>query len=400
MMRKINIILLCIITPVLLFSQTYDFLQSNYSSHGKYASYSGDALITLDRGAFDDRAVLAFDLIDFIPGASFQDYEAWEVGVRGNSDLRFSIAKDGRPTNTYTDILTLQYDETAGYGRVGLNTNQPSELLEIADGNNSLAFSDSQIDWKNLGTTHAQIASAFGNFIISNESTTFINSNTPKLEFQTQTSSGIKTQLRVDYSGDIGIGDDIGIVPAAVYLEHKFNPAVGELNNGHQYGVKIQNAASNNEYFTLYVADGGGGLNFFSNNSTNPVARILPGGAYFNLSDARYKKDIKPLGNTIDKINSITPRSYFFKSEDEESKRSIGFIAQELIKHFPEVVNHDVKADIYHVNYSALSTLAIKAIQEQQEHILSLEQKLEKQGEKIAEIMALLTVLSEKEKSN
>ncbi len=93
-------------------------------------------------------------------------------------------------------------------------------------------------------------------------------------------------------------------------------------------------------------------------------------------SDVIFKKDIQPLNNSLDKICSLQGKSYYwnlkdFPAENFESKKQIGFIAQNLEKVYPEVVNTrpDGKKT---VDYDLLVPALVEAIKEL--HVQSLKQ--------------------------
>ena len=88
-------------------------------------------------------------------------------------------------------------------------------------------------------------------------------------------------------------------------------------------------------------------------------------------SDQRLKKDITPLGYGLATVLQLRPVSYFWKTG--EARRKIGFVAQELQQAVPEVVT--VGTDAQHtlgVNYAELTSILVKAIQEQQQQIDAL----------------------------
>jgi len=111
-------------------------------------------------------------------------------------------------------------------------------------------------------------------------------------------------------------------------------------------------------------------------------------------SDARLKKDILPLSNSLDKVMKMNPVSYHWKVDDGNTH--IGFLAQELDEVLPEVVRKPVgrqasaddartvnpQDDVYAVNYSEIIPVLVKAIQEQQEIIRQLEERIVKMENK------------------
>jgi hypothetical protein len=104
-------------------------------------------------------------------------------------------------------------------------------------------------------------------------------------------------------------------------------------------------------------------------------------------SDLRYKKDVAPLGLCLDKVKKLAPSTYLFDHEKFPQKgfshnRQIGVIAQEVEPLFPELVQTD--EDGYKsVDYTKLSVVLLKALQEQQ-------QEIEKQSKEIAELKAAI----------
>lgn len=106
-------------------------------------------------------------------------------------------------------------------------------------------------------------------------------------------------------------------------------------------------------------------------------------GSYIALSDLRLKEDIEPLPQLMDKIMQLKPSSYYFKTSHKVAKnKSVGFIAQDVEKIFPEMV-YDFDGGYKGLNYSAFVVVAVKAIQEQQQKIQEQEEKSQQQEQKI-----------------
>lgn len=131
---------------------------------------------------------------------------------------------------------------------------------------------------------------------------------------------------------------------------------------------------------------------------------LATGGTWVN-SDAKLKHDIISMNNALDIIKHLKPQTYLFKKEGYEnlnlpSQKQYGFIAQELEKILPELVNTSKEAvnvdakgvrkmeDIKSVNYTELIPILTKAIQEQQLQI-------EKQQNQIEELKQLVKNLSQ-----
>ncbi len=183
------------------------------------------------------------------------------------------------------------------------------------------------------------------------------------------------------------------------------------INSGNpQYTLEVKQAANNTGLVLInstnfnnwelrsevYSTDNGTDcLMAIYNNTTKGWMRPTDGG-WSNTSDRRLKKNIQNLETVLDKVLKIRPTRYQMIDNNPNGTESIGLIAQELKETFPELV--DIKTsstsnaktnkitDLHGVNYSHLSVIAIKAIQEQQELI----QKLEAQNKELLQMYAQL----------
>lgn len=97
-------------------------------------------------------------------------------------------------------------------------------------------------------------------------------------------------------------------------------------------------------------------------------------------SDARFKKEIRPLPALLDRVASLAPVRYSWRA-DEFPERSfgegeaVGLVAQDVERALPELVTTD--ADGYKaVDYGTLPLLAIQAIRELKEKNDTLERRL------------------------
>ena len=118
----------------------------------------------------------------------------------------------------------------------------------------------------------------------------------------------------------------------------------------------------------------------------------ITGTNYFS-SDKRLKTQIKPIENLmIDKIMKLKPSRYFktasaynadgtllFYPQNENSVNDFGFIAQEVYDVLPELVSKpkNESKELWAVDYSRLSVILTKAMQEQQLQIEELKKEIE-----------------------
>ncbi|MEO0582580.1 MAG: tail fiber domain-containing protein [Bacteroidota bacterium] len=152
-------------------------------------------------------------------------------------------------------------------------------------------------------------------------------------------------------------------------------------------GINLENSGFDDwEWFVT----GSGGLSLYANAGFKGVFD-LTSGAYTSVSDARLKSNIQPLPAVLPAVMQLNPKSYTFHS-DQKQKTYMGFLAQELAQQFPQAVHMptsstDKGESYYTVDYSVMSVVALKAIQEQQAIIDRLQEQLEAQQSLIQELL-------------
>ena len=136
-------------------------------------------------------------------------------------------------------------------------------------------------------------------------------------------------------------------------------------------GIRLHNANETSDVL-LFVA-GAGSLHFgFKGIQRSFIDHVS--GDYFNMSDASLKKNISPLPPVLDKVAQLKPSSYYMK-DGKEDDIQIGFIAQDIEKLFPQLVEE--VSGLKGVAYSQVSVIAIKAIQELTEQNNTLQEDLQ-----------------------
>ena len=128
---------------------------------------------------------------------------------------------------------------------------------------------------------------------------------------------------------------------------------------------------------TLFVVGNG-----TSSNHTDALVLKTNGdmtiaGIFTENSDERFKTDIDPFGKLIPALLDIEPVRYRFKEAPNRSEElQIGLIAQQVQKHFPELVSEDGSGYLS-VSYSKMTAVLLKGLQEQQEEIERLSETIE-----------------------
>ena len=143
--------------------------------------------------------------------------------------------------------------------------------------------------------------------------------------------------------------------------------------NVHEGGIGVGESASSGYYRRMYWNASNNEMRFW--NGTNE-ARITDSGVFTNASDISLKKDIADIEYGIDTVKSLQPRKYKMKSDDKEQ---VGFIAQEMESHVPEIVSVGVTPDGDEhkgIAYGQLTAVLTKALQEAIAKIETLETKV------------------------
>jgi len=159
--------------------------------------------------------------------------------------------------------------------------------------------------------------------------------------------SPIAEQMRLDSSGNLLVGLTTNTAGSKMAVSSS--------------GITIYGTG----YRQIYM--NGNVLSFF--NGSNE-ATLTNAGVWTNASDSRLKKNITNIKYGLNTVLITQPRS--FERNDVEGNY-IGFIAQELKEHIPEVVYGEKQLS---VDYGSLVAVAFKAIQEQQALIESLTTRL------------------------
>jgi len=117
-------------------------------------------------------------------------------------------------------------------------------------------------------------------------------------------------------------------------------------------------------------------------------------GTWTQASDKRYKSNIKPLSDMMNRIWLLQPVEYDWNKEKYPEKnfpggKQIGLIAQEVEEVFPELVATD-KDGYKSVDYSKLSIVLLQAMKEQQSEIEKQSDEINKMKSDIEELKSLI----------
>ena len=237
--------------------------------------------------------------------------------------------------------------------------------------------------------------------------------------------SRLKTNYATNYilalnpnGGNVGVGNiaptstlTVGNTTGTISGEITINPQ-GTINEGGQISIKkslngsvldwtIDQYGTTAANARLRIFSGiteTNGINILENGNTgigtnNPTTKLFVNGditanSVAGSSDRRFKTNIRPVENALDKVKSLQG-VYFnwnqkdFPEKDFGTQNELGFIAQEVEQIVPEiVVKEKTKEEYRSVKYDKLVALLVEAIKEQQKQIEQLQAKVKKLANK------------------
>jgi Chaperone of endosialidase len=287
-------------------------------------------------------------------------------------------------TNTFGDVMSL-----TGDGKVGIGTGAPllgglvvdtkAGAVNAMFGSNTsgvaiessfpgVAFNcyfNGNRKYISAGYgAYAGLDPALGMFIIASTSASGSAGAT----------AALTNRLLVANSGEVGINK----TPATGTSDSKLQVK----QTGTQNGIGIEAAGSGNHWDWYVNASNQLVLNY---NGVTKGTFDNVGGGYTANSDRRLKKDIAPLPGATPKLMALTGYQYHYTDNHKTDPLSIGFMAQEVQQIFPDAVrpiNMQDGTQRLGINYQYFTVLAIKSLQEQQQQIVLLEQRLKKLEQK------------------
>lgn len=207
--------------------------------------------------------------------------------------------------------------------------------------------------------------------------------------------------------GDITFRDQVtihshDILASNTYADFQINHRALDntttTSTNRRKGIALRHRSSSSRQWNIATRDNNN-LEFFYNGTLRGTFSAT-NGVYTSSSDRSLKTDIEPMPSVLSKVKSLEAYSYrFMWQTEEEQERSIGFMAQDVMKHFPELVyeaTHDEEESWYQLNYSGLGVIALKAIQEQQKIIEAQHERIALLEQRLNEAILLINAPVEK----
>ena len=290
--------------------------------------------------------------------------------------------------NSDIDFATERMRITSG-GNVGIGTSSPSEKLQVNGNISAPQFYASfggagfrGIEYQNSGTI-------FGYSKADAGSGEYRHNIGPSagwggyMTFLTDTSE----RMRITSGGNVLIGtttDDGGIYRLQVATSADVGLKLKSSSGAYSSRLELQAAGGG---ASVINTQGGSNTLYVSANNTNGVYLTSGATSWTGNSDERLKNINGIIENALEKIMTLRAVNFSWKS-DFENKENLGFIAQDVEKVFPQVIDKSKlpsnpnkpqtdETEYLGVRYQELTPVNTKAIQELYQLVLIQDAKIE-----------------------
>jgi hypothetical protein len=273
-----------------------------------------------------------------------------------------------------------------GYGAPGSSVfSSRRAMLLINDGRVVFGQTSGQAASLNVGKDDGSEASAY--FFGTNYHSVFHSGFAEHTYIRAGKDGGIVfindiPNAKTALNGPVGIGTATPATPLEIRMtEANRGLLLSEPVNGNTWGLSVRSDDPD-----FHLASNGVYRGYFDRTDAS----------YHHLSDRRIKTAIVPLQDILPRVMKLKPVQYEMSELNPQHLRSIGFVAQDVVPFFPQVVGiqkgvvkgYSGIADLHMVNYRSFSVLAIQAIREQ-------DAILKSQALKLAELEKELATLEQ-----
>ncbi len=308
----------------------------------------------------------------------YADKAAFRVGAvsgsRWNTDsignYSFATGIDTKAVGEYSTSMGTS-TTASGYGSTSLGWGTSANgSFSVSMGYHSNASNDYSTSIGNLATASGYSSISIGTgTTASGEYSTSLGTETIASGYYS-TSTGIDTKAKA-----------FGSFTAGMYNDDADNPIPNtSATTDRIFQIGNGTFISKSNAITV-LRNGNVGIGTLTpTQKLHVIGNILASGS-ITPSDARFKKDIEPIHNSLDKIRQINGVTYYYRSTEFKDlgftdKQQVGVIAQEVEKVLPQLVFTDDKG-YKAVDYTKLVPLLIEGIKEQQKQIDELKKAVE-----------------------
>lgn len=346
-------------------------------------------------------------VLDVFAGSnsSYATFKNTSTGSGMNNGLLLGIKSDGATSYLWNyengpiimatnniDRITIAAD-----GKVGIGTATAAALTEISGGGSGLTFPTLKASNANASGVAAYLTnnSSDATLVVTNS----IGASATNSIIAKFFDGGASDLIRFDNFGGANRGavnlfgsNTSSAGGGIVYGESQFGLVGACWYSNQRYVVTETRTDGTLKYFEPYFTN-----NVKLGSSTYKWSEVWATNGVIQTSDERDKQNVKGLNTGLNAIMQLKPVSFEWKDENIRlgTGTNLGFLAQELEQVLPDAVVHvvtpqseienaraagkgEIPSDVYGVKYSEIIPVLVKAIQDQQVLINTLQEKVQK----------------------
>ena len=259
----------------------------------------------------------------------------------------------------------LQFNNNGALGGIAQFTFDGSDM-KVADGR-KIFFGDSGESFINFrNTDEFMTISGSANGIV-------LSGSTIQIDGTLEGASPLKIGGEVSFGGDLKFGPNN---ETKISFQSSPTDALVISGSNEAGGLTISGSAVNIDAFVGIGVGEGNATHALTLPDNSNASGQVKANAFVSYSSIRYKENVQPLGSAVDTINKLQGVSYSWK---DTGKKDFGFIAEEVGKVIPEIVEWSQDPQYANtMDYTRIISFLVEAVKEQQKKIDLLAEKLDK----------------------
>jgi len=259
----------------------------------------------------------------------------------------------------------LQFNNNGALGGIAQFTFDGSDM-KVADGR-KIFFGDSGESFINFrNTDEFMTISGSANGIV-------LSGSTIQIDGTLEGASPLKIGGEVSFGGDLKFGPNN---ETQISFQSSPTDALVISGSNEAGGLTISGSAVNIDAFVGIGVGEGNATHALTLPDNSNASGQVKANAFVSYSSIRYKENVQPLGSAVDTINKLQGVSYSWK---DTGKKDFGFIAEEVGKVIPEIVEWSQDPQYANtMDYTRIISFLVEAVKEQQKKIDLLAEKLDK----------------------
>ena len=286
--------------------------------------------------------------------------------IRQQSKTAVSGGVGGSATSPAGSNTHIQFNNNGSFGNISTFTFDGSDL-QIAD--------DTKLKFGTSGEAHIEYNEDLDDFLTISGSANGIvlSGSTIQIDGTLEGASPLKIGGEVSFGGDLKFGSNS---ETQIFFQSSPTDALVISGSNEAGGLTLSGSAVNIGAFVGIGVGEGNATHALTLPDTSGPAGQVKANAFVSYSSIRYKEDVEPLESAVDTINRLQGVSYSWK---DTGKKDFGFIAEEVGKVLPEIVEWSADPEYANtMDYTRIISFLVEAVKEQQKKIDILTEKIDK----------------------